>query len=205
MKALGKFPWCGHSALVNKDKQKWQNVDYVYGLFSQKRRTARTKYRQFVEEGIIQGKRPDLTGGGIIRSTGGWVALKEYRKAGIRIKGDERILGDSDFVENVLKSAEEGFEQKYDLKTKGYDIERIIYRVAEVMGIEVEQVTTCGKSPQTVKARSLACYWAHRKLGMTTVEIGKRLNISQSAVSRSSLRGEKIERENRFKLIKNNA
>ena len=47
--------------------------------------------------------------------------------------------------------------------------------------------------------------WAHRKLGMTTIEIGKKLNLSQSAVSRSSLRGEKIARENRFELIERNA
>ena len=62
-----------------------------------------------------------------------------------------------------------------------------------------------GKSPQTVKARILLCFLAHRKLGMTTIEIGKRLNISQSGVSRSSLRGQKIERENRFKMIEQNA
>ena len=44
-----------------------------------------------------------LTGGGILRSVGGWVALKGFREAGIRVKGDERILGDSDFVIQVLK------------------------------------------------------------------------------------------------------
>jgi hypothetical protein len=37
--------------------------------------------------------------------------LKGFRKAGIRVKGDERILGDSGFVENVLKSAEEALEE----------------------------------------------------------------------------------------------
>ncbi|MEA3232119.1 MAG: transposase, partial [Thermodesulfobacteriota bacterium] len=65
----------------------------------------------------------------------------------------------------------------------------------------IEQVTAFGKSPQTVKARSILCFWLHRKLGMTTVEIGKRLSISQSAVSRSSLRGEKIVKENQFELV----
>jgi len=30
----------------------------------------------------------------------GWAVLKGLRKVGIRIKGDEHILGDSDFVEN---------------------------------------------------------------------------------------------------------
>ena len=75
----------------------------------------------------------------------------------------------------------------------------------KVLDMEVEQVTALGKSPQTVNARSLLCYWAHRMLGMTTVEIGKRLNISQSAVSRSSLRGQKIESENQFELVEPNA
>ena len=201
MKKLDKHPWCGHSVLMNKTKQAWQNVDYVYGLFSEEKRMAQTRYRVYVEKGIVDGKRSDLTGGGLLRSTGGWAVLKGLRKVGIRVKGDERILGDSDFVENVLKSAEEELEQKYDLKAKGYDFDRVAQRVAEVMEIETEKVTAFGKSPQTVKARSLLCFWAHRKLGMTTIEIGRRLNISQSAVSRSSMRGQQIERENRFELI----
>jgi hypothetical protein len=46
-----------------------------------------------------------------------------------------------------------------------------------------------GKSPQTVKARSLLCFWAHRRLGMSTIEIASKLRISQPAVSRSSKRG----------------
>jgi REP-associated tyrosine transposase len=190
IKKLDKHSWCGHSVLMNKTKQAWQNVDYVYRLFSEKKRLARTRYRMYVEKGILDGKRPDLTGGGLLRSTGGWTALKGLRKVGIRVKGDERILGDSDFVEHVLRSAEEELEQKYDLKAKGYDFDRVTRRVAEVMEMEIEQVTAFGKSPQTVKARSLLCFWAHRKLGMTTIEIGKRLNISQSAVSRSSMRGQ---------------
>jgi hypothetical protein len=39
---------------------------------------------------------------------------------------------------------------------------------------------------------------------MTTIEIGKRLNLNPSAVSRSSIRGQRIERENRFELIDQN-
>ena len=201
MKQLDKHPWSGHSVLMNKTKQPWQNVDDVYELFSDQKRLARRRYRVFVEKGIAEGKRPDLVGGGLLRSIGGWTVLKGFRKAGIRVKGGERILGDGDFVENVLKSAEEALEQKSDLKAKGYDFDRITERVAEVMGMEIGQVTAFGKSPQTVKARSLLCFWAHRKLGMTTIEIGRKLKISQSAVSRSSMRGQKIEKENRFELL----
>ena len=52
-------------------------------------------YRDFVGEGVSPGKRPDLTGGGLLRSSGGWTAIKEARKAGIRLKGDVGIAGRS--------------------------------------------------------------------------------------------------------------
>ena len=69
------------------------------------------------------------------------------------------------------------------------------------MGIESVQLTASGKSPRTVQARSLLCFWAHRKLEMSTVEIARILELSQPAVSRSSKRGEAIEREYQFELI----
>jgi hypothetical protein len=198
---LDKYPWCGHHVLMRPPKKTWQNIDYIYGFFSENKRDARKRYREFVGKGISLGKRPDLTGGGLLRSSGGWTALKESRKAGIRLKGDERILGNSDFVEDVLKSSQESFEQKYELKARGFSFDAVRERVAEVIGIKPEEVTVCDKAPQTVRARSLLCFWAHRRLGMSTVEIAGVLNMSQPAISRSSRRGERIARENRFELI----
>jgi len=198
---LDRYPWCGHSVLMNKSVQPWQNIDDVLRLFSDKIREARKRYRDFVEKGIALGRRAELVGGGLLRSSGGWTGLRNFRKAGIRVKGDERILGDSDFVENVLKTAGEALEEKYDLKARGYDFDRAVSRVAEVLGLPPDRVTAFGKSPQTVEARALLCFWAQRKLGMSTIEIGRRLKISQPAASRLSKRGERIEKENRFDLI----
>ena len=104
-------------------------------------------------------------------------------------------------MENVLKTVGEALEEKYDLKARGYDFDRAVSRVAEVLGLPSDRVTAFGKSPQTVEARALLCFWAQRKLGMSTIEIGKRLKISQPAASRLSKRGETIEKENRFDLI----
>jgi putative transposase len=201
MGGLDNHSWCGHSVLMNQTEQPWQDIDYVYRLFSSRRREARKRYREFVEKGISEGRRPDLTGGGLLRSSGGWRGLKGFRKAGIRVKGDERILGDGDFVETVLASAEEALEERYALKARGYDFDRAVARVAEVMGMTPEQVTALGKSPQTVRARALLCFWAHRRLGMSTIEIARKLKISQPAVSRLSRRGERIEKETQVELI----
>jgi len=56
------------------------------------------------------GRRPELVGGGLIRSLCGWDEIKKMRLTGEdRIKGDQRILGESDFVMDVLSESEERF------------------------------------------------------------------------------------------------
>ncbi len=72
-------------------------------LFGQKVSEARCLYSKFVEEGVSDGKRPELVGGGLIRSLGGWASAKALRGTKDRIKGDERILGDGNFVQEVLE------------------------------------------------------------------------------------------------------
>ena len=56
-------------------------------------------------------------------------------------------MGDSDFVESVLKSAQEALAEKYELKARGYDFNWAVCRVAEAMNLTPEQVTAFGKSP----------------------------------------------------------
>ena len=200
LKALDRYRWCGHSAIMGKTACDWQNIEYVLKLFGNKISSARRNYRVFVSKGIAEGKRSDLTGGGLIRSLGGWQQVKALRRIGIRFKCDERILGDSEFVEQVLKEAEDRLERRYALEAKGYGFDQVIERVAQVLSMNVSDVLKRSKDPQTVKARSLLCFWANRELGMTTVEISHRLKVSQSAVSRASMRGEKLSLQNDFHL-----
>jgi putative transposase len=47
-----------------------------------------------MEKDIADGKRAELSAGGLIRSVGGWAAAKALRKANALQKGSERILGD---------------------------------------------------------------------------------------------------------------
>jgi hypothetical protein len=61
-----------------KTKQPWQNTVSIHGLFSEKRNEASKRYRAFVGEGIAKGQRPDLTGGGLLRNSGGWIGLRGF-------------------------------------------------------------------------------------------------------------------------------
>ena len=73
-------------------KDSWQETDGVLALFGKKAAVARRNYREFLSNGVKAGRRPELTGGGLIRSVGGWSALKSFGDMGIHFKSDERIL-----------------------------------------------------------------------------------------------------------------
>lgn len=82
-KALRRYPYSGHSAFSKKGYRPWQDTGYVLKLFHSSHNIARQRYREFVSKGIAQGRRHDLVGGGLIRSAGGWAAVKALRKANI--------------------------------------------------------------------------------------------------------------------------
>jgi chromosomal replication initiation ATPase DnaA len=107
--------------------------------------------------------------------------------------------------ETVSRDRKDGrakrFKRRYSLEAQGYDFDKVVGRVAELLDMPPKEVLRSGKQARTVMARSLVCFWANRELEMSTVEISNQLKIGQSAVSRSSLRGEKIVEENKFSLL----
>lgn len=104
---LDRHPWCGHAVILGRGRLSWQEVDEVLGLFGRRRGEARRRYRAFVSEGVARGRRPDLTGGGLVRSLGGWREVFRARRDNRKMLADARILGGGEFVENVMKHLDE--------------------------------------------------------------------------------------------------
>ena len=198
---LDRYRFGGHSVLMGKLKNDWHNSDYVLKQFGNRAWQSRKRYREFVQQGIEQGRRPELVGGGLVRSLGGWKAIKALRGVGERTKGDERILGDGDFVETVLGASNERLERRAMLQAMGYDFGRLAERVAQLFGMPISEVLRRGRYARTVPARSVLCYWANRELGISTVELAKRLKIAQSTASQSIARGVKIITEKQLRMM----
>jgi hypothetical protein len=59
-------------------------------------------YADYVLKCAGAGRRAELTGGGLIRSAGGWRAIRAAYEAFIQLTSDERILGGSAFGENCF-------------------------------------------------------------------------------------------------------
>ena len=132
---------------------------------------------------------------------GGWSALKAMRKAKAYVKGDERILGDSDFVDRVLEQSMEAHERRYRLESQGMNVDNVAERVAQLLGMTVDEVWSQGKHRRVVAARSLLCFWAVRELGITMASLARRLDMSSTAISKSVSRGAQLVEYKKYELM----
>jgi len=123
---LNRYPWSGHRAMMGKEKVPWTGTDYVLANFGKKVGAARRGYLRFVEEGMGMGRVPELTGGGLVRSLGGWSRVVALRREGQGEESDERILGDGDFVEAVLQEAAERQLRQLKVRRRGVTVRDII-------------------------------------------------------------------------------
>ena len=190
MDELDRYRFSGHSYLVGKKSSDWQAVSEILSIFGDRYPQARQRYRDYLIQGIALGRQPDLVGGGLVRSAGGWEAVCTMRQAGAFQKSDERILGDGDFVEAVLVEAQEEMRHRYVLASKGIELKEIVEAVSQVVAISTERIAGPSKERSVVKARALICYWAVRELGMSMTEVGERLKIGVSTVSAAVKKGQ---------------
>ncbi len=187
MDELNLFPWSGHSAIIGNANRDWQDTAFVLRLFNKKITLARKAYISFVEKGIKIGNRPDLVGGGLVRSLGGWANVQSLRKSRRRFASDERILGGSDFVASVLKQANERYEKKTVLDHIG--IEALIDTVCHYLNVDKSLLSTPVKDRTTSRARSLICHIAYVTLRIKGIDIAMRLNLTPAAISRLATKG----------------
>ena len=202
IKELDKYPWTGHSVLLGNKKNflvleippvieddKYlaeKTVEDVLQYFGKNLKEARRRYRQFVEKGIKQGRREDLQGGGLVRSSGGDKRGLLGRKKGEREKGDQRILGSGDFVANVMKDANEVLDQtaKFDIS-----LDELISMVCAKLEIRVKDLMSKSRKRCLSQARGVVCYLAVDELGYRGDDVARSLRISGRGVSDCRERG----------------
>ena len=201
MDGLNTYPWSGHRILLGNANAEFQTTGEILERFGQNRHNAIKKYLAFIEEAKDMGRREDLTGGGLRRSAGGWQGVEALKRSRDYWRGDERVLGDGDFVNQVLKISEEEMMKKERLKKAGWDIGQVVKRVCKLMGLSEKDIQKRGRENTVSRARALVAYWSHIELGISGIEISVYFGIARPSVSEAILRGKKIANENGYHLI----
>jgi REP element-mobilizing transposase RayT/predicted HTH domain antitoxin len=181
---LDRYRWSGHSVLMGKVNNDWQDRDYVLKWFGKKEREAKSAYRNYVKKGIDQGRRPELVGGGLIRSLGGWSAVKALRRSGDRELSDDRILGSGDFVEKIIKEAEAKIKYQLPAKEHHEKIAEFITKVCKNEKVSIEELKAGSRRRETSRVRARIAIGLVKTHGVSLAEAARQLGVSTSAISK---------------------
>ncbi len=103
---------------------------------------------------------------------------------------------------DILSEANERMDRRYELKSLGYDLDRIEQRILEIYQLEKQELYSKSRMKIRSEARSVFCYWAVRELGVEGARLARRFNMSQAGVSYAVIKGEKIVKEKAIPMIK---
>lgn len=140
---------------------------------------------EFVEQGVALGNRPELVGGGLIRSMGGWFEVLALRRSGNKQASDQRILGDGTFVGHLLEEMDDIGRQNLRLTTPKMDLAVLAEKVCEVHGINSGELGSGSRRAEIVEARQVFSWLGVRELGYSGAEVARYLGVTNSCVTRA--------------------
>jgi REP element-mobilizing transposase RayT len=191
---LDAYPWAGHRVILGEMEYSWQDTEYVLGMFGRAVEKARQNYREFVIEGISEGRRPDLVGGGLVRSIGGKQNVPQLKRGRERWAFDERILGSSEFVSEVLEQRSQEEEDETILRTeeRAAVLSELVTSVAKFFDLSQLEITSGSRRKKIVQSRYIISYLALRRYGLTPTYVGNALNVSIQSVLRGLDKGRRL-------------
>jgi REP element-mobilizing transposase RayT len=182
LRGLERYVWSGHSTVVGKVDRGWQDRRYVLSWFGKAEGAAVLAYRRFVAEGLREGKRPDLVGGGLVRSLGGWSQVKSLRRRGERVLSDERILGTEDFVERVIEEAEQAIQRQLPPASAVEATRDYIAKACEDNGVQLAHLRSGARGAAVSRCRSKVARHLVEEMGLPLAEAARQLGVCTSAI-----------------------
>jgi hypothetical protein len=185
LRTLDRYPWTGHSALLGTVPRAWQATRPVLAQFGSRPARARPAYRAFVAAGLPQGRRPDLQGGGLVRSLGGWQAVAALRRGREAYWGDERVLGSSEFVAQLQRAMEAAEAPRGPRPA----LETLLAGVCRHVGLPRAALEGGGRRTAVQQARAGIAYLWVEVLGHPGRPLAPLLGVQPAGVLKAAQRG----------------
>lgn len=183
LQQLASYPWCGHAAIMRKVRYDWMDRDYVLRFFGSREGEARKAYLAFLKEETGIDREKELSGGGLIRSQGGWSKVQSMRKAGSKALSDERILGGDAFVRDMLKEAEDRADAVLSADEQLKLLNEDINRACRDAGVTTTFLRSGSRSGLLPSLRKQLAEKFVYEYGVSLAETGRQLGVTTNAVS----------------------
>ena len=182
--ALERYPYCGHGAILGNVSYDWQDRHSVLAQFGNREIQATAAYRRFVADGIALGRRPELVGGGLIRSAGGWAEVRSQRQRREGQQSDERILGDGEFVARILNESEKAVQRQQAARRQRGRIERVIAAACKEKKVSLTELRSGSRRGNLPQTRGELVCKLIENFGVPCTEVARQVGISTSGVSK---------------------
>ena len=190
---LDRYPWSGHSAIIGKTKHPWMGIEAVLSQFSGRKRRAITEYRRFIMEEFGSGRKPEFTGGGLVRSQGGWSRVLALQRSGQKQESDERILGTREFVHAVMREVEEQQLRQTKLRRCGKRIADILREECGKRGVNEQELVRGSRRRKVSRTRAIIALRCKEEIGCSGAEIARHLGVNTTSINRAVERAERMQ------------
>jgi putative transposase len=156
----------------------------VLSRFGKKKASARKAYHQYVQDGIEEGRRNDLVGGGLVRTLGGWSQVISLRKSKDKVLCDTRVLGQDKFVERIISEADKRIKGQLSINARKVNAEKRIHEICEKEGVFIEELKGGSRRSRLSEVRRQLAMELVTYYGLTLAETARQLGVSTSAISK---------------------
>ena len=153
------YRWSSHAAYVGRSSPVQVNTTTVLGSFHRQLGPARQAYRRFLQEGLAQGHQ-----------------VRFYETV------DQRFLGDEGFIEEADRKT--AATREVTVRPLRIAFGPLLTAVATTCGVTPKAILAPGRQRALVPARALFVHLARAWSGLTTRELGRRLQRDPSMISR---------------------
>lgn len=185
---LDRCRWCGHAAELRNDGYPWQDRKYVLAWFERREVDAVRAYRNYVREGIPRGRRPNLAGGGLIRSLGGRAEVRAVRRRQEPMLAHPRILGTGPFVERMLQAGDERLQTARNRAKQLRAAQTANRQACAQAGIGQEELRQGSRRHRIRVVRTQLALLLVTDLGLPLADAVRLLGVSTSGIAKTLAR-----------------
>jgi len=185
---LCQYRWCGHATVTGKVDYGWQNRTRVLSMFGNSELESVRAYCRYMEDGVSMGRRPELVGGGLVRSAGGWSHVRSRMSHPDGMLSDERILGSGEFVERVIGEAEEKVRLQFPLNRRLEDAKGIIEEACREENLSLEELLSGSRRRMVACVRKRLIQRLVTEQCLPLADVARLLGVTTPAVAKSLAR-----------------
>ncbi len=117
------------------------------------------------------------------RNRGGWSRVLTLREDGGRLAQGGRVLGDDDFVSEILRESDDKLRRQLSIGREHDEMHRLIREMCDHEEVNEQELRHGGQRRKVSELRARIAWRLSREWGISMAEIARQLGVSTSGIA----------------------